>query len=63
MTGQQRGDEADNGARAKQSIVHRVEMALTKVFRPDNAYHPEQHYLRGRPGPKAQAKQEHDGGQ
>jgi hypothetical protein len=60
MTGQQRGDDVANGVRAKRTIVQRVEVALAKLFKPDNAYHPEQHYLRGRPGPKAQAKHEHE---
>ena len=39
--------------------MQRIETALMKIFRPADGYHPEQYYLRGKPGPKAQAKQEH----
>jgi hypothetical protein len=48
-------------ARAQRSIVQRVRTALAKMFKSQDAYHPEQHYMRGRPGPKTQAKAHHDG--
>ena len=51
---------ADNSPPGKQSIVRRVEAALAKMFKPADTYHPEQYYLRGRPGPKAQAKASKD---
>ena len=54
------GERPGGGGRPKQSIVQRLEAALAKAFRPTDTYHPEQHYLRGRPGPKAQAKHDHD---
>lgn len=62
MTRQRQVNGADTDARPKRNIVQRLEAALAKVFRQADAYHPEQHYLRGHPGPKAQAKEPHDAG-
>ena len=62
MTGGRPVDNADKSARAKRGIVRRLEAAWAKVFGPADAYHPEEHYLRGRPGPRAQAKHHHDDG-
>jgi hypothetical protein len=56
MTRERQADGAGNTARPKQAIVRRVEAAVTKLFAPADKYHPEQYYLRGRPGPKAKAK-------
>ncbi len=56
MTGERQAGGGADGARPKQTIVRRVEAALAKLFRPADTYHPEQYYLRGRPGPKAQAR-------
>ncbi len=55
-------DNGDKGGRPRRGLVRRVEAALAKMFRPADSYHPEQHYLRGRPGPRAQAKHNHDDG-
>lgn len=60
MTGERQVDGADSSGQPKRNIVQRMETALAKILGPSDAYHPEQHYLRGRPGPKAQAKQRHD---
>ena len=56
MTGERQADGAGKAAPPKQTIVRRVEAAVTKLFAPADKYHPEQYYLRGRPGPKAKAK-------
>lgn len=61
MTAQRQVGGADSGEPPKRTIFQRVEAALAKMFRPTTTYHPEQYYLRGRPGPRAQAKREHDG--
>jgi len=53
MTGERPADNADKNAPAKRAIVRRLEAAWAKVFGPADAYHPEEHYLRGRPGPRA----------
>ncbi len=56
MTPKPPAEGAGKTARPKKTIVRRVEAAVTKLFKPADTYHPEQYYLRGRPGPKAQAK-------
>ena len=62
MMGQRHADDLGSGAQPKRNFLRRLEAALAKVFKPNDTYHPEQYYLRGRPGPKAQAKQHHDDG-
>lgn len=59
MTGKRHADDA-GAEQSRQTIVRRVEAAVAKLLKPSDKYHPEQYYLRGRPGPKAKAKAEHD---
>ena len=56
MSRDQHAADAGNTTRPKQTIVQRMEAAVTKLFKPADTYHPEQYYLRGQPGPKARAK-------
>ena len=60
MSGERQIEDADDGAKPKQTLGRRVEEALAKLFKPADTYHPEQYYLRGRPGPKAEAKARKD---
>ncbi len=60
MTGKRHAGAGEGAAHHKENIVQRVEAAVTKLFKPADKYHPEQYYLRGRPGPKAKAKAEYD---